>query len=582
MVSRSLQERFAEQVDRTPDAVAVSADGVVLTYRQLDRLANRLAHRLLGLGAGDERPVAVLMDRSPDVVVAVLAVLKTGAAYLPLHHSNPVERQQWILEHAGDPILLTDRALRERGLPVAGRVVVVDEDDRAGLPESDPAVAGHPEDVAYVMYTSGTTGEPKGVSVPHRAVLGLVDDTRWATGWHDRLLLVAPHAFGVSTYELWVPLLRGGTIVLAPPGDLDIATLRRLITDRAITGLHLTAGLFRLVASEAPECFAGVREVLTGGDVIAPNAVRRVLETCPGTVVRAMYGATELSTFAVSWPMRTLADVEAGVPVGEPLDGLRAYVLDERLEPVADGAAGELYLAGTRLGRGYHGRPDLTADRFVADPFGGDGGRMYRTGDLVRYTAGGVLDFVGRAGDLVKIRGFRVELGEIETVVSKFAGLAHVAVVAREDEPGETKLAAYVVPAAGGTVDVPALRAHTAELLPDYMVPAFVVLDTLPLTPNGKLDRKALPVPETAVAGEYRAPVTDRQRVLCALFEEVLGAARVGLDDSFFDLDGQSMLAMQLISRIQAELGLEPTIGDLFNAPTVAALDELLPSGGEA
>jgi acyl-coenzyme A synthetase/AMP-(fatty) acid ligase/acyl carrier protein len=277
--------------------------------------------------------------------------------------------------------------------------------------------------------------------------------------------------------------------------------------------------------------------------------------------------------------MRTLADVEAGVPVGEPLDGLRAYVLDERLEPVADGVAGELYLAGSRLGRGYHGRPDLTADRFVADPFGGDGGRIYRTGDLVRHTPDGVLDFVGRAGDLVKIRGFRVELGEIETVVSKFAGLAHVAVVAREDEPGETKLAAYVVPASG-EVDVPALRAHAAELLPDYMVPAFVVLDTLPLTPNGKLDRKALPAPETAVAGDYRAPVTERQRVLCGLFAEVLGAERVGLDDSFFDLDGQSMLAMQLISRIQTELGAELTIGDLFNAPTVAGLDELMP--GEA
>lgn len=576
----SIQGRFAAQVSRAPDAVAVAAGGQEVTYRELDERANRLAHRLIALGVGPEIPVALAMERSIELIVSVLAVLKAGGFYLPLHDAYPPERKQWIVDNASPPsglVLLADAANQAAGLPRVGTVVVVDRDpDIAGLPSTDPGWSDHADLAAYLMYTSGTTGNPKGVVVTHRGVLGLVGDSCWAEGWHDRLLMLAPHAFSVSTYELWVPLLRGGRLVLAPPGDLDVAVLRKLITSERITGLHLTAGLFRVVAEEAPDCFAGVREVLTGGDVVAPAAVKRVTDACPGTVVRAMYGATEVSLFAASNPMRAPYDPTDGVPIGTPLDDVRAYVLDQHLTPVEPGEPGELYLAGRRLSRGYFGRTDLTSERFIADPFYGAGARMYRTGDLVRRADGGALEFVGRAGDLVKIRGFRVELGEIDAVVSRFPGIAHVAVVAREDVPGDTKLAAYVVPADGGTVDLAALAAYTRGLLPEYMVPAFVVLDALPLTPNGKLDRKALPAPVTESDADYRAPTTARLAVLCSLFAEVLDVERVGVDDSFFDLDGQSLLGMQLISRIGAVLDVELTIADLFNAPTPAALDELL------
>jgi amino acid adenylation domain-containing protein len=575
----SIQGRFAAQAARTPDAIAVSAGEVRLSYRDLDERANRLAHRLRALGAGPEVPVAVLMERSADVVVALLAVLKAGACYLPLHSAYPLERMQWIMDHAGRPVLLADDFMRRRGLPRAGEVILVDSDqETAGLPSTDPAVPVHPDETAYVMYTSGSTGHPKGVSVTHRGVLGLVADSCWDGDRHERLLSVAPYAFGVSTYELWVPLLRGGRIVMAPPGELDTRSLRRLIADGEITGLHLTAGLFRVVAEEAPECLKGVREVLTGGDVIAPTAVRRVLDACPGIVVRAMYGATEVSSFATNSPIEAPYEAGSSVPVGRAMDGVHAYVLDENLVPVPDGTVGELYVGGWRLARGYFGRPDLTADRFVADPFAVPGERMYRTGDLVRLTRDGRIDFLGRANDQVKIRGFRVEPAEVENVLAKYPGLAHVAVVAREVEPGDKRLVAYVVPEAGA-VDFAALRTHAMELLPEYMVPAaFVAVDTLPLTPNGKLDRRALPEPSFDNVTTYRAPVGTRQEILCSLFAEVLGVARVGIDDSFFDLDGQSLLALRLISRIQAVLGVEVTVGDLFDAPTVADLDARLDS----
>jgi amino acid adenylation domain-containing protein len=578
MAANSIQEAFALQTARTPDAVAVSAGEVRLTYRELDERANRLAHRLLDLGVRTESPVAVLMQRSVDLVVAILAVTKTGGYYLPLHTAYPPDRIQWIMDQAGRPALLTDLATQGRGLPDAGPVLVVDEEPAgpdAGA-AADPGVAGHPDRLAYVMFTSGSTGQPKGVAVTHRGVLNLAADSTWDGGRHARVLGVAPYAFGVSSYELWVPLLRGGHLVLAPPADLDVATLVRLIDAGQITGLHLTAGLFRVLAEEAPAGLAGVREVLTGGDVISPQAVGRVLAACPQTVVRAMYGQTEATAFIVSSPMTAPYRPGPTVPVGRPMDNVRAYVLDERLTPVPPGELGELYVAGPCLARGYFQRPDLTAEAFVADPFTADGQRMYRTGDLVRLTPDGLVDFVGRANDQVKIRGYRVELAELESVLAGHPGVVHVAVVAREAEPGDKRIVAYVVPAFADFTPAE-LRAHAARSLPEYMVPAaFVVLDALPLTPNGKVDRAALPVPDLAGTVAYRAPRTERQELLCGIFAEVLGVPQVGVDDSFFDLGGQSLQAMRLTSRIQAALGADVPIAALFDAPTVTDLDAYL------
>ncbi|WP_327358870.1 non-ribosomal peptide synthetase [Streptomyces sp. NBC_01304] len=586
MVGESVPAAFAAQLLRSPGAVAVRCAGRELTYRELDERANQLAHRLVGLGVGPEAPVAVLMERSVDLVVALLAVLKSGAFYLPLHSGYPLERMQWIVDETSAPVLLTDRVMRERGLPVAPVVVAVDErEELAGFPMGDPGVESRPEQLAYVMYTSGSTGRPKGVAVTHRDILDLVVDGMFGAGAHERVLMVAPYAFDPSTYELWVPLLHGGRTVITPDGDLSVAALARLIAEERITGLQVTAGLFRVMAEEDPGCFAGVREVITGGDVISPTAVRRVLEHCPNTVVRSTYGPTETTLFATQSPWRAADEVPAPVPVGRPLDGMRAYVLDETLSLVPAGVDGELYLAGAGLARGYFGRADLTAERFVADPFGPAGSRMYRTGDLARRSDEGLLEFVGRVDDQVKIRGFRVELAEIEAVLGRFPGLAQVAVIAREDQPGDKQLVGYVVAQAGTeTVDTEALREHAAGLLPEYMVPtAFMVLDQLPLTTNGKLDRRALPAPDMSrTAGAGRGPRTPREEILCGLFAEVLRVPMVGIDNNFFVLGGHSIRATRLVSRIRSTLGIELPVRTLFEAPTVATLTDRIAEASSA
>ena len=573
--SKSVQERFAHVVARTPDAIAVSSLAEAVTYAELDERANRIARRLLGLGVRPEDPVMVLQERSVEMVASIVAIVKAGALYLPLHSAYPLQRLQWIADSVGKPVLLADAIMAERGLPEVPTVVFVDSDTELHvLPGTDPKIKVGPDHLVHVLYTSGSTGDPMGVAVTHRGVLGLALDSCWDGGGQERILMLAPYAFGVSTYELWVPLLRGGHLVLAPPGRLDVGTLRRLITGHQITAVHVTAGLFRVVADEAPGCFAGAAEVLTGGDVISAKAVQQVLEACPDTVVRATYGATEMSSFITNSPMRAPYSMGPTVPVGRGMGSTRLHVLDEQLRPLPAGEVGDLYVAGDRLARGYYRRADVTAERFVADPFAGAGQRMYRTGDQVRMRQDGLIEFVGRSGDQVKIRGYRVELAEVESVLARYQGLADAVVVAREVADGEKRLIAYFVPEAG-QVDVGRLRAHATELLPEYMVPSgFVTLDSLPLTPNGKVDRKALPAPVVEGLSAFRAPETARQEVLCSLFAEVLGVPSVGVDDSFFDLHGESLMAMRLISAIQACLGVELLMSDIFDAPTVAELDQ--------
>lgn len=573
--SNSVQERFAQLVARTPDAIAVSSPSESVTYAELDERANRIARRLLGLGIRLEDPVMVLQERSVDMVASILGIVKAGALYLPLHSAYPLQRLQWIADSVGKPVLLADAIMAERGLPEVPTVVYVDSDaELPALPGTDPDVKADLDHLVHVLYTSGSTGEPNGVAVTHRGVLGLALDSCWEGGGQERILMLAPYAFGVSTYELWVPLLRGGHLVLAPPGRLDVGTLRRLITEQQISAVHVTAGLFRVVADEAPEVFAGVREVLTGGDVISAKAVRQVLAACPDTVVRATYGATEMSSFITNSPMRAPYSMGPTVPVGRGMDNTRLHVLDDQLRPLPTGEVGDLYVDGPRLARGYYHRPAVTAERFVANPFADDGQRMYWTGDQVRMRQDGLIEFVGRSGDQVKIRGYRVELAEVESVLARYQGLAHAVVVAREVQDGEKRLIAYVV-ADAGQANVAGLRAHAAELMPEYMVPSsFVPVDALPLTPNGKVDRKALPEPVVEGSSAYRPPQTARQEILCSLFSEVLGVPRVGLDDSFFDLHGESLMAMRLIGSIQESLGVELLMSDIFDAPTVAELDQ--------
>ncbi|MFF4383569.1 non-ribosomal peptide synthase/polyketide synthase [Kitasatospora sp. NPDC001547] len=551
---------LAEQVRRTPDAPAVREGGRELSYRGLDEWSDRLAARLLADGLAPEDRVALAMDRGTELVVAQLAVLKAGGAYLPVDRRAPEERRRALLDRAGAKVLLTaDQVAAAQDHPAG-----------PGLPPADP------DRLAYVMYTSGSTGEPKAVAVRHRDVASLATDSRFTGGRCDRVLLHSPVAFDAATFEVWAPLLNGGCVLVAPDGPVGAALLRRLAGPDGPTALWLTAGLFRLLAQDAPDCFTGLRALWTGGDVVPAAAVRRVLAACPGLTVVDGYGPTETTTFATAHALPDAAAVPDSVPIGRPLDDRRVHVLDQRLRPVPPGCAGELYLAGEGVARGYLGRPGATAARFLADPAGPPGARMYRTGDLARRRPDGTVEFLGRADDQVKIRGFRVEPAEVESALAAHPGVADVAVVVREDRPGARRLVAYPV----GAVDPGELLAFAARTLPDYLVPAAVVpLAALPLSRNGKVDRSALPAPEQRPGGGRRArtePRTAAERRTAEVFAEVLGIRPPGIDEGFFDLGGDSILSIRLTARLADAFGTDLGPRAVFDHPTPAGLARLL------
>ncbi|WP_125530603.1 non-ribosomal peptide synthetase [Streptomyces sp. WAC 06725] len=544
--------RFAEVAGRSPDAPAVICGADTLTYAGLDARANRFARYLRTGGVAPGDRVGVLLPRSAELVVTLLGIAKAGAVAVPVDPSYPAERVRYLLADSAPTLVISG--------PEAAREDALRDFSPAPLPARTS-----PESGLYVMYTSGSTGAPKGVTATHGSVAALARDTCWGDIGTGRVLFHAPHAFDASTFELWVPLLNGGCVVVAPPADLDGATLARLTAGHALTAVHVTAGLFRVLAQETPECFAGLRHVLTGGDVVPPEAVARVTEACPHATLHHLYGPTEITLCATTHTLPPGTRAPAVLPIGRPRDGVRVFVLDRALRPVPVGVTGELYVAGRGVAPGYLNRPALTAERFVACPYGG--GRMYRTGDLVRWDRDGRLVFLRRADDQVKVRGFRIEPAEIETVLGQAPGVEQAAVVVREDRPGDKRLVAYVVG------DTAGLRDFAADRLPDYMIPATVItLDALPLTANGKVDRAALPAPDYAAATTGRAPRTPHERTLCRLFAEVLGLERVGIDDRFFDLGGDSLLAMRLTSRARAALGVEIPITVVFETPTVAGL----------
>ncbi|MFC7615773.1 amino acid adenylation domain-containing protein [Actinokineospora soli] len=499
VAGESVVSLFAERVRREPDAVAVSDESRSLTFAELDRAANRVAHRLIAAGVPRGGAVGVLADRDAALLASVLGVLKAGAAYVPVPQDAPASRLEVIMADSGAAVLLTDRDVTWDG-PVLRAP--------ADGPDGDPGVPVGADDLAYVMFTSGSTGRPKGVGVTHRNVVQLVRDRCWNADNHRRMLVHSAFGFDASVYEMWVPLLTTGELVIAEGDGADVDHMADVIARRDVTAAYFTAGLFAVMADERVDALARLREVWTGGDVVSQATIQRVLDHCPDTVVVHSYGPTE-TTFASSF-QRIEGSIES-VHLGLPLDNNRLYVLDDLLQPVPLGGSGELYIAGEQLARGYLGRAALTAQRFVADPYG-SGERMYRTGDLVAWTSRAELRFLGRADAQVKIRGYRIEPGEVEAALAAHPGVARAVVVVREDRPGDKRLVGYLVPERGD-LDVAAVRTAVATGLPEYMVPsALVVLDELPLTTNGKLDRRALPAPAQAAGGGRTASTRGRSR----------------------------------------------------------------------
>ncbi|URM89270.1 non-ribosomal peptide synthetase [Streptomyces sp. MRC013] len=573
----TVPELFAAQAARRPEAVAVIGDGESLTYAELDAEADRLARVLRERGVGPESRVLLLMPRSPRVVVAMLAVLKAGGAYVPVHAAFPADRVAWLLEDTAAAAVVADTSMLDRLADPRVPVVTYDATGDAVPEDEGTALPPVPADsAAYVMFTSGSTGTPKGVTVSHRSIVALALDRRWRDG-HERVLFHSPHAFDAATYEVWTPLLAGGAVSVAPAGDLTAETIRAQAAEHGVTAMFLTTALFNLFAQQDPGCFGGLREVWTGGEAAQPAAFARVTEACPDTAVVHVYGPTETTTFATCTPITADEARAAATPIGRPMDNTRAYVLDALLRPVPAGAAGELYLAGDGLARGYENRPALTAERFVADPFS-TGGRLYRTGDVVRWNTDGRIEFIGRADGQVKIRGFRIELGEIENALADCPGVARAAVAVADSPSGAKQLVGHLLPEEPGTVpDAEAVRAKLAGMLPAYMVPTLLLpIDTLPLTPNGKVDRRALPAPDWSRLSEesYEAPETVTEEALAEIWAGILGLERVGVHDNFFDIGGDSVRSIQVVGAVETALGVRMPTRALFTHQTLRAFAE--------
>ncbi|MFJ3883592.1 amino acid adenylation domain-containing protein, partial [Streptomyces sp. NPDC090077] len=569
----TIPELFEAQAARTPHAIAVRHHDQCLTYEQLNEQANRLAHHLRTHGTGPEDFVALALPRSPALLTAALAVLKVGAAYQPIDLNYPAERIAFILRDAAPACVLTTGDV-EHALPAGDTVRVLLEHvygrplPSTNLSDRDRTRPLGSHNAAYVLHTSGSTGRPKGVVVTQGNV---VDFCSWAARDYgpermSRTLLSTSLNFDVSVFEWLVPLTLGGTVEIVR--DLLEVIQRGGWSGTLISGVP---SVFAAVLAGGPvELHAG--DVALCGEAVPPQVVKDLRTALPEARIANIYGPTECTVYATAW--YDDGNAAGTAPIGRPMANTRAYVLDAGLRLVPPGVAGELYLAGAGLARGYLRRPDLTAERFVANPFGPAGDRMYRTGDIARWNRDGQLEFVGRADDQVKIRGFRIEPAEIAAVIDRHPDVGQTLVTVREDRPGTKELVAYVIPA--DTVHglhVEALREHTRALLPAYMIPtAFVVMEAFPLAPNGKLDRRSLPTPARAADAPGRPPRNAVEECLCRVFAEILDAPVIGVDDDFFGLGGHSLLATRLISRVRGELGIEVGIRDVFEASTPAEL----------
>jgi amino acid adenylation domain-containing protein len=569
---------FADIALAHPNSIAVDGPLGALSYAELDASSHRVAAGLIHAGVTPGAVVGLLLDRSPDAIVAILGILKAGAAYLPLDRTNPAERLTFVLQDAqAAAVIVADGISVPDGVaaPVLDIAALMQSGDEAAL----PAIDGNA--LAYVMYTSGSTGTPKGVQIRHRAIIRLVRDVRYVDfGESPRVLHAAPLGFDAATFEIWGALLNAGTCIVHGERVPSGAGLATTIRHHEARIAWLTAALFNAIIDEDGSHLRGLEQLLTGGEALSVAHMRKAQSLLPDTTLINGYGPTECTTFATTFRLPNPLDASLrAIPIGRPIADTTLYVVNARGEPVPPGVIGELYIGGEGVARGYMAREELTAARFVADPFAGGDHHLYRTGDLVRWLPEGVIDFIGRIDGQVKIRGYRIEIGEIEAALQALPGVRASAVLAREDQPGQKRLVAYFV-AEDAAVTARTLRAQLALTLPDYMVPvAYVRMDSLPVTTNGKLDRRALPAPgrgRPELADRYAPPVGEREQQLCALFSEVLEIDRVGRLDHFFDLGGNSLLAVRLMERVHATVSTAPTIPAFFAEPTPSALASLI------
>ncbi len=567
-----IQQLFAAQAERTPDAVAVVCPQGQLTYQELNTRANQLAHHLQSLGVGAEVPVAIFVERSWEMLVGLLGILKAGGAYVPLDPTSPFERLALMLEDAQVPVLLTQDILLGRLPNSWAQVISLDGDWQtiAQSPTHNPESDTTADNLAYVVYTSGSTGQPKGVEILHAGLVNLVS-------WHqnaykitpeDRATQVASPAFDAAVWEIWPYLTAGASLHIPDVKTRTSVSLWQWLADEAMTICFLPTPLAETLLLNPLPSDLKLRYLLTGGD-----RLHQVPPQLPFTLVNH-YGPTENTVVTTSAVItETTTDTP---PIGRPIANTQVYVLDRDLQPVAIGTPGELHISGIGLARGYRHRPELTAEKFIPHPFLQEKGmRLYKTGDQVRYLSDGNLEFIGRIDDQVKIRGFRIELGEIEAVLVQHSAVQQSVVIVREDFPGDRRLVAYVnqLP----TALLSDLRSFLESKLPDYMIPdKFVCLDALPLTPNGKVDRSALPAPETTLHKAFTPPETPLELVIAGIWGEVLGAEQVGINDNFFELGGHSLLAMQVLTEVYEAFGVDLQLSAFFENSTLTEFVEAI------
>ncbi len=576
--SIGVHDLIDKQASETPDAIAVRCGTTTLTYRQLVQRANQLAHKLRALGAGPDKLVGVSVDRSEAMLVAALGIWKAGGGYVPLDPAYPAERLSFMAEDAG----LTAHVTEERHIStvpgIQCPVVCIDSDIESisREPVTAPQFETSSNQIAYVIYTSGSTGKPKGVLVEHRSVVNFLTAMQRSPGLtaNDTLFSVTTLSFDIAGLELYLPLIAGGTIVLATREmTVDGMVLAKAIIDAKTTIMQATPATWRLLF-EAGWNHGKNLKILCGGEALSRNLADKILAT--GAELWNMYGPTETTIWSTT---HQVSNGEDPVPIGRPIANTTLFILDEKRQLVPANVPGELYIGGDGLARGYHNRPDLTAERFIPDPFSNrPGARLYRTGDQVRYRSDGTLEYLNRLDNQVKVRGFRIELGEIESVLETHDDVHHAVVLAREDSPGDQRLVAYLIQEPNATIKSNALRIWMSERVPPYLVPStFVFLESFPLTPNGKVDRRALPAPQiTSAAESFIAPMSGIESDVAALWKEVLRVDRVGTNDNFFDLGGHSLLVVQLQSKIRERFKCDLPLMELFRRPTVGAITQYL------